>query len=324
MSPQQRRGRAAPASRRKPSSSVASAPARKSVPAAEGVAEGQLDEAKRAPVRPGRRQRGLARVRRTAAYKYLYELFGAYVPLLVAFVILFAAVWVWISFGPHTPTAKQNWTRIENQWLPKVDGDRQKIAATRADFKAQIAAYTTYRDDIRGWTGALDTVTNWEDANETIAPDAADSTPTGDAVNAFVEAGNQEASDLDVLVRSTTPGAVADAVNNTVSQDEDAFQGAYQAVELQIVGATPSAEPTLSVPSLSPCSTAAASAGPGSSGTPAASASPSVSAAAASAGPAPSGSPSASATPGASASDTGWCAPPVASESPGASDSTGP
>lgn len=263
--------------------SRAASPARKPAAPTEPVTEETPDEAeldttsepipaRRQPVRPVRRRRGLARVRRSSAAHYAYDAVKAYIPLLVAFVILFGGVWAWISFGPHTPTPKENWTTIENTWKPKRDHDLQLVASNTTNFSAQQAAYKAVRDDTKGWMDALAAITSWEDPQASPDPNQ---TTTSD-VQAFVSAGDSEAALLDQVVAAKTPNDVL-ALGDQITQAEATFASAYATARMDIFGASaPSVSPeiTLALPSGSLAPSASPGASPGSSASPVATSSP--------------------------------------------------
>ena len=94
-----------------------------------------------------------------------YDYVKAYIPLFLAFVVLFTVVWAYISFGPHSPSAKDHWTEIETKWTPTIATDREKVSLAVNDFTAQQAAYKTLREDMRSWMNDLTAVDNWGDAN---------------------------------------------------------------------------------------------------------------------------------------------------------------
>ncbi len=292
MSPQPRRGRAAPAGHRK-SPSHAASPTRKPAGAiepveAEATSDDQFDEtAEPSPerqvrhVRRARRQSAITRFRRSSAAHYAYDAVREYIPLLIAFVVIFGGVWAWISFGPHAPTPKDNWTRIENTWLQKREADRQKVSDAINDFGAQLTAYKAFRDDTSGWMKDLAAVTNWDnpqasaDVNQTTDSDVAQ----------FIQAGNDEVTLLDQVVAAKSPDDVL-ALGSQLIAAEQTFATSYELARTDIFGVAPaSPEPTLALPSgsLPP------SASPGASGSPGASAGPSES-------PAVTASPAASAT----------------------------
>ena len=277
MSPQPRRGRVAPAGHRKSPSHVAS-PTRKPaaaiepVDAGETLDEDQIDEtAKPRPARrqarPTRRQRGLTRVRRSSAAHYAYDAVKEYIPLLIAFVIIFGGVWAWISFGPRTPTPKDNWTRVENTWLQKREGDRQKVSDAINDFGAQLTAYKAFRDDTSGWMKDLAAVSNWDDPQASADVNQT----TNSDVAQFIQAGNDEVTLLDQVVAAKTPDEVL-VLGSQMIAAEQTFATDYELARTDIFGVAPaSPEPTLALPSGS----LAPSESPGASGSPGASAGPS-------------------------------------------------
>ena len=309
MSPQTRRGRAAPASHRKSSSARgASAATRKPAAAVEELDEQlddeQLDDLEPLPVRPRRRRRGLARLRRTSAYRYANEAVGAYIPLIVAFVLVFGGVWAWISFGPHKATPQENWTRIENIWMPKRETARQQVSDAMSDLAGQVRGYTAYRDATRGWMGDLAAVTDWNDPKKT---DEDNATVASEMEN-LIGAGNAQANLLDKVAVAKTSSEISD-VSSDIVTTEETFDTYFGLVRYDIMGSatyTVTTGPTLALPSASanPCGSPGASGSPGSSavasacasasasGSPRGSASPSVSTS-----PAISGSPSPSDTP---------------------------
>jgi hypothetical protein len=322
LSPQTRRGRAAPPSHKK--ASRATTAARKPVEAADEFDDEQPDEVASKPTRrdgrPVRRRGRLARIRHSAGYRYLDELFGAYLPLFAAFVLVFVVVWWWISFGPHPPSARENWTRIESTWLPKIQADRQKVADKVNDYTAQLAGYSALRGDLDGWVGDLGKVTSWDSANATPVPSSTSTTPNGDAVQQFVSALNQEASDIGILVAAQSGADIVDT-GSMVKDDDTAMMAAYALARVQIMEAPPAAQGTLALPSLAPCATSGPSASPGASTLPSAGSSASGGASV-SPGSSPSPSPSPVASPSSSAPAV-LCAPPpspspVSSGSPAA------
>jgi hypothetical protein len=221
-----------------------------------------------------------------------YDYVKAYLPLFLAFVVLFTVVWAYISFGPHSPSAKDHWTEIETKWTPIIAADRQKVSLAVNDFTAQQAAYKTLREDMRSWMNDLTAVDNWGDAKAS-ATAAANS-----AVIRIISDGTSLGEDLDAVVGSaSTDEALSYA--STITADDSTFWIDYETARTAIIGppAAASSEPTLALPSSGPNP----SGSPGASEVPGASGSP---AAASSASTLPSGSPSASASPAPSASAT--------------------
>jgi hypothetical protein len=218
-----------------------------------------------------------------------YDYVKAYMPLFAAFVVLFAVVWGYISFGPHSPTGKDHWTEIETKWKPTIDADRQKVSLAVNDFTAQQPAYKTLREDLRSWMNDLTAVTDWGDARGSASAAASNS-----AVILVISDGTKLGEDLDAITGAASAG---DALSfaSTMASDDSAFWTDYAAARTAIFGspAASSNQPTLALPSgsLSPSGAPGASEIPGASGSPAAGSS---------ASPPPSGSP-ASPAPSASA-----------------------
>jgi hypothetical protein len=216
-------------------------------------------------------------------YAYVKE----YIPLFLVFLVVFTGVWAYVSFGPHTPSPKQRWTQIEDQWKPKHDADMQRISASVNDFTAQKSAYTALHDDLQGWMGALGEVKDWSDA--------AQSAVVNDATNAdvvqFVEAGNSEVGVLDLVVSATSANDVLE-IGSQIVNAENVFWTDYAIARSDIFAqtVTTSPEPTIALPSgsLNPSGSPGASGSLSPSESPGASTSPSP--------PAPSPTPTASAT----------------------------
>ena len=281
MSPQTRRGKAAPATHRKTSSHGTSAATRKPATAARVGDEQQLDEPQlenraSAPVRPRRRARGLARVKRTSGWRYASDALGAYVPLIIVFLVAFSGIWAWISFGPHAPTAKDNWLQIESTWLPKVQNDRQRIAETKSDYTSQMAAYSTLSTDLTGWSTALGKIPSWDSTDAKADPSSGSTTPRADLVQAFSNAEQQQASNIDTLTKAVY-GMDIDTATTEVRAGDSGLEIAYVAAYRKIVGTYPpsalNAKPTLAVPSLGACPAESPSGSPSASLSPEASSS---------------------------------------------------
>lgn len=198
-----------------------------------------------------------------------YQYVKAYIPLFIAFVVLFAGVWVYVSYGPHTPTAKENWTNIENQWKPKRDADIKKIGESVNDFTVQQAAYKALRDDTRDWMTALQAVKDWGDPKTTSIVIQA----TNADVKQFIQAGLDEATILDaVVVAPNADFVILDGPQ--ITSAENTFWVDHEVARNDIFGGpAPSALPTIALPSATP----APSGSPGASGNPGASGSPAAS-----------------------------------------------
>jgi hypothetical protein len=312
LSPQSRRGHAVPPSHRKPAPRMPSDAARK--PATSAAAEGTAAEvgsaaeaastvtpkvsasvspsssgkaAKgKAGLRPterkaapaARRGRSLVRAGRNSTLRNIYSYLRAYVPLFIAFALIFAGVWAWSSYGPHTNTPKENWTKIESNWKPKRAADLTAVSTAVAanDFNAAIKGYTAVRGDTKGWMDELGTIKSWDDPNAT-----ASATQGGTAtqfVQQLVADGNAEVGVLDQVVAAKSMDGVL-ALKDQLDAADQTFVGDY-AYAPTIFGVAPAAsgEPTLALPSgsLSPSGSPDASAVPGSSAAPSAAASASA------------------------------------------------
>jgi hypothetical protein len=329
LSPQSRRGRAVPVSHKKSPARGAATASRKPAPAIDPESDDDLlDEVdakgKAVPLAPVRRRRGMARIQRTAWYKYTNELVGAYVPLFLIFVIALGGFWGWTTFGPHAPTPAQRFLSIQDTWLQKREDARQKVTDAMSDFKLQLAGYKEFRDDTKGWMDDLAKVSapDWDGATPSIDP--SQSYYNSQLVQLFVEAGNTEVTLLDQVVAATSPDQVL-AMGTDVITDEQSFVTSYANAYTQIVGSFPkSTEAPLALPSGSLCPSPSPSPSVSPSASPSPSSSPSPSASpshASTASPLASTSlsPSPSASPSASAS-----VEPCASASPGSSASVSP
>jgi hypothetical protein len=294
LSPQSRRGRAAPPSHRKSASHAASQAARKPAPqveAVEPVEDEEPEEARPLPNKregkPVRRKRTLAKARKSAFARYGGEWVKAYAPLFAVAIVGFFALWAWVSFGPHTPTPKENWQRIESAWKPKRDADLQKVSAAVAanDLQAELTAYKSLRDDTQGWMDALNKIPDWGSAAATPAPGQTENAIQ--AMSAFTADGQTIAAALDNVVKATTPNDIL-GYTQTLLDDEQAFQTDFWTARMIVTGSTEAAPSTLPTFPLPP-GTYVPSPSPGASGSPGTSASPAVSPSATASGtPAPS------------------------------------
>ena len=230
--------------------------------AAKGKAGPRPTERKAAPV--ARRGRGLVRVGRSSALRNVYSYLKAYVPLFIAFAIIFAGVWAWTSFGPHTNTPKENWTTIESIWKPKRDADLKAVSAAVAanDFNAAINGYKAVRDDTKGWMDELAKIKSWDDPN--ASPSASQGGTATQFVQQLITDGNAEVGVLDQVVAAKSMDGVL-ALKDQLDSADQAFGSDY-AYALTIFGGAPAAsgEPTLALPSgsLSPSGSPAASSRP--------------------------------------------------------------
>jgi hypothetical protein len=211
----------------------------------------------------------------------------AYIPLFVGFLVIFGGLWAWVSFGPHTPTARERWTQIENKYLPPREAAGQKVADSSLDFKAMIDGYRDYRDQTKAWMQAVAEVSDWSDPSVSVATNA----ETNAAVQAMISAGNAQVAVLDKVVAAKTPAEVV-AIGQDVTTTQQTFATEWAIAKSDIfppvAGSSPwpgASQPTLALPSGTPAPTAspvvtssqAATASPTAAATPTASASPKAS-----------------------------------------------
>ena len=298
MSPQTRRGKATPASHRKPASHPAAPAAGKPSPSVPDAAEASRDA--EAPSkssvasRSKQRPKGgiVSRIRKSAGYRYMDELIGAYIPILIIFVVAFIGLWAWISFGPRTLTPQQNWSQIEAKYIPKRAAARAQIV-NATDFQDRLAGYKTYDQVTRDWMDELAKVSSWNDstntdeANSTQSSHVASFLSSGKALLLYLdaEAGSNDASELEALVEQG-------------QTDEEVFNSNWQTVENEIMGSAASTSLPAMLPQITeapnPCATAAPGSSPTASGSAGAASSP---AACSSAAPSVSAGPSSSIAP---------------------------
>ena len=322
MSPQPRRGRGTPPSHKKPAPQEAPAaaakpasppaagakaaapaqPAAGATPAAAKATAAANTDSKSAPVHAGKHARGgrLSRVRKSAAYRYLDELVGAYIPLLVAFVVLFAVVWGWISYGPHTPSPQQSWSSIENKYIPKREAAQLQIV-NAPDFTARIAGYKAYDDATTGWIDELGKVSSWSDPKLSDA----DNQVVKGYVDSFIGTGKQLILYLDAEKTAASAGELESLVE-AGQTDEATFTTNWAIAEKAIMGTAASSKTPAALPQFTaspdPCASPAPGVSPDPSATPAVCVSP---------------------APGASAS-AGQSVAPTATQSPAPSASAAP
>ena len=285
MSPQSRRGRAAQPGHRKSASHAAPQPARKPAPqveAVEPIEDDEVEEARPLPNKregkPVRRKRTLAKAKKSAFARYGGEWVKAYAPLFAVAIVAFAGLWAWVSFGPHTPTPKDNWKQIESVWKPKRDADLQKVTAAVAanDLQAELTAYKSLQDDTQAWMDALDKVPDWGSA--AASPPPGETENGAQAMSTFTADGQTIASLLNSLVGATTQNDIL-ANKDSLLADEQTFQDDFWIARAIFTGEsqpTPSTIPTLALPpgTYVPTASPGASDSPGVSPTPAPTATP--------------------------------------------------
>lgn len=292
MSPGTRRGRAATGSHRKPPSRGPVDAGKEPVAAPEAAVEEEAPAG--APPAPrGVRRRGATRVGRSSGFRNALRYTRAYIPLFVAFLGLFAAVWIYRSFvNPPPPEPQQVWTRIEAKYTPQIDAARLKIDDPKSDFATKIAGFTALRNGLSGWMGELALITDWT-VGATSSAEYSAAGQAGQDITSLVQTGIQEVTDLDNAVKATTEAGLADYAT-ALKNDDAAFQQGWILVRQDFGLAVPAAQATLALPPApSPSPSAGSSGSPAPSGSPAVSPTPGSSP---SAGPPASAGPSASPT----------------------------
>ena len=191
----------------------------------------------------------MSQVRRSSAARYGGEWVKAYAPLFAVAIVGFFALWAWVSFGPHTPTPKENWNQIESVWKPKRDADLEKVSAAvkAGDFSAEIAAYKALDDDTTGWMDALGKIENWGDPTATPLPGQ-----TANGVGAMarlIAYGQTISKQLDAVITETTQNGIL-AHKETLLVEEQSFATNYDLARQILTGAAPasSSVPTLAFP----------------------------------------------------------------------------
>jgi hypothetical protein len=330
LSPQPRRGRGTPASRKprghsdagpnpaaNPAAKSAPVPAAKSAPvpaakpdskaaaaAAKTTAKpalktGPADEPLKdeAPVesRPhteGKRAK-IAPSRRKKEHGTAYRWVRAYLPILGGLVVLLAILWIYTGFiNPPPPTPAQQWTTIENKWSPAREKDRAAIAADTLDFAKQQADYKDFYTQTKGWVDAVTAVKDWG--------------PAANDVTTFLSDSQQYLPLLQQVDAATSAYDVA-ALSASVTQADTQFTNDIDTIreDFGLAAVSPAPSP-MAMPSVNATPTPI----PSPSGSPAASGSPGASIA-------PSSSPLASASevPGASTAPSPSPASPTSSPS---------
>jgi len=286
LSPQTRRGRSVPASHRKPTP-------RATAPLAAEDADGLPAEESKPASTGGVRRRGagVARMRKTSGARYLGGLFGAYTPLIVAFVILFAGVWVYRSFiNPPPPQPQQLWTQIEDKYIAKIDAARLEINNPNSDFATRIQGFKDYSAALKSWMKDLAAVTDWTAG--ALPSASADYTMAASDIGEMVAQGNIETGLLDKAATATSEADIETYTTELAAANEE-FESYWAAVASDM-GLAAVDQPTLALPATptpGPSGSAEASGSPASpvpSGSPAVGPSPSPSIAL----PSPSASPS--------------------------------
>jgi hypothetical protein len=267
LSPQTRRGRAVPPSHRKSSSHAA--PSAGTPAVAAPIADKPVADVKAGPVRAGRRRGvGISRVRKSAGARYATGFFGAYMPLIVGFVVLFAGVWVYLSFvNPPPPQPQERWTQIESKYVAKINAARLEINSPKSDFATRIQGFKDYSAALKAWMSELATIPDWTVG--ALPSASADFTNAKSDIQSMIAQGNQEALLLDQVATSKSEAEIGTYTTQLAAYNET-FEGFWAAVAVDML-LKPVDQPTLALPATP---TPAPSDSAGASGSPAAVSSP--------------------------------------------------
>jgi hypothetical protein len=266
LSPKERRGRAAPTSRRRSAHGhIDARPA------------SALDDSRDAEGLEGLSAQGsgshgsgpLARLRRNSILRGLYEYFGALLPVIAIFIVALAAFWGYKSFvdrpaaSPAISVQAQRWTEIEARYGP----ERERIRAALLndiEFADTSAHYQEFYTQTKGWVDEIRGVADWGDGQQ-------------DVTNLLRDSSNY-LSLLSTAAHATTPDEI-NALSSSLPAADSTFTTEIALIRTSLgLSATSHGSPLpVSTGSVSP------SASPSSSGSPTASGSA-----------LPSGSPSAS------------------------------
>jgi hypothetical protein len=177
-------------------------------------------------------------------------------PLLLVFCAIFAGIWAWTSFGPHTPTAAESWTKISSHWKGERDTARAQVlaAAQKNDFAGQMSAYKEFSRTTAGWMDEIEKATNhWTAATNADA----DNQTAASTILQFITSGRTLDLTINAVTTANTPDALAQNSDDLQTGDSD-FNTIYAELDLLITGKTAqtSAVPTLLLPSQAPSPTA--------------------------------------------------------------------
>ena len=265
MSPQTRRGRAVPASRRtrgRPDAGPHPATTDESV-AEDSPLEGHLSsEGKRAKIAP---------VRRKKHHGTAYRWFAAYLPILLILFVLLGGVWVYVSFiNPPPLSPKDQWVKIENKWSPAREKARQALADDSIDFVKQLADYKEFYTQTKGWVDDVAAVSDWGTAQNEVTSFLSDSK---DYLGLLQQAYTSTTPDQVNSLSSSLPAADSTFTTEVALIRSDLDLSATGATPAPIVLPSVNATPSGSA-AASGSPAASASASPSGSASPIASASP--------------------------------------------------
>jgi hypothetical protein len=237
------------------------------------IADKPATEVKAGPVRAGRRRGvGISRVRKSAGARYAAGFFGAYTPLIVGFVVLFAGVWVYLSFiNPPPPQPQERWTQIENKYVAKINAARLEINSPKSAFATRIQGFKDYSAALKAWMTELATVPDWTVG--ALPSASADYTTAGQDIAGMISQGNIEAGILDKAATATTEADLVQYTTPLAAANEE-FEGYWASAAADMLQSAVD-QPTLALPATP---TPAPSDSAGASGSPAAVPSPSPSA----------------------------------------------
>jgi hypothetical protein len=203
---------------------------------------------------------GIGRVRKSAAFRYATGFFGAYTPLIFAFVVLFAGVWVYLSFiNPPPPRPEQRFTQIADKYVPKIDAARLEINDPKSDFATRIKGFKDYSAALKGWIADLTAVKDWTVG--ALPSASADYATAGSDIQQMIAQGNIEVGFLD---KAATATSEADLVQYTtaLAAANEQFEGYWSQVAADLL-LKDVAMPTLALPATpTPAPSADGSAGP--------------------------------------------------------------
>jgi hypothetical protein len=224
-----------------------STPAKSSAPAKSDAAPARGHEGSMGLARRGRP----TSVRRNSALRNVLSYVRAYLPLVGAFLVIFAVLFFYKTVISPTVTAKQNWTTIENKWKPQRDAAETRVTNAITNFTVQQAAYKDYRDATSGWMDALAAIPDWSDPNASASVNAI----TNQDVKNLIAAGRAEDVVLDKVVAAANANDVL-AIGQDVIDAEHTFSTEYAVAYTDIfpyvpgqASPSPSLLPTLALPS---------------------------------------------------------------------------
>jgi hypothetical protein len=135
------------------------------------------------------------------------------------------------SQGGSKPTPQENWTRIENTWMPGREDARHKIVDAMSDFNAQIDGYKAFRDATRGWMNELAAVGDWSDPAKSAQNNATVETD----MKRFIQSGNDQADLLDRVAVAKVPDEVT-VLATQITESETTFSADFALISYDLMG----------------------------------------------------------------------------------------